>query len=333
MSTQLAICGVGNIGKVHLANLRTVRGCGIAGVYDSDPAELNRVAQASGLRAYRSRDEMLADSQVNAVVVATPSSSHRQWSEQVLQARKHLFVEKPLAGTLVDAEAIVKAATGSECIVQVGFCERFNPQHLEAKRAVRSGALGKIRAIHTSRVAPYSMSNPSWDLGVLDTAVHNLDLIVWLMGCRPKTVFARGTQVYPDTHIPHSATIMLNFDDGAMAVDHIAWIKDDVHPLHVCARSRMLIQGEDGTFSIDLTERPSSLLRQDKFQQIDTVILGGPEYPGCLKLQFEAFLDSIETGAPVLAPVEEALDTERVAIAARESLRSGRELDMKDFSA
>ena len=240
---------------------------------------------------------------------------------------------KPLAGTLIDGEAIAKAVADSECVVQVGFCERFNAQYLEAKRAVLSGSLGKIRAVHTSRVAPYSMSNPNWDLGVLDTAVHNLDLILWLTGRRVRTVLERGTQVYPDTSISHSATILLSFDEGAMAVDHIAWVRDDVHPLHVCARSRMFIQGDEGVFNIDLTERPSSLLRKDKFQQIDTVILGGPEYPGCLKLQFEGFLNSIETGVPVLAPVEEALETERVAVAAQESLRTGREVDMKAFTA
>lgn len=333
MKTQLAICGVGNIGKVHLANLRATRGCEIVGVYDSDTAELGKVAQSFGLRAFHSGDEMLTDSQVHAVVVATPSSSHRQWCEEAITAGKHVFVEKPLAGTLTDAKAIAKAAAASECVVQVGFCERFNAQHLEARRAVLSGSLGKIRAIHTSRIAPYSMSNPNWDLGVLDTAVHNLDLILWLTNRAPRTVFARGTQVYSDTAVSHSVTILLGFDQDAMAVDHIAWVKDDAHPLHACARSRMFIHGDEGVFNIDLTERPSSLLREDRFQQIDSVILGGPEYPGCLKLQFEAFLNSIETGAPVLAPVEDALETERVAIAAQESLRSGREVDMKDFNA
>ena len=61
---------------------------------------------------------------------------------------------------------------------------------------------------------------------------------------------------------------------------------------------------------------------------MDTIILGGPEYYGCLKLQFEFFLRSIESGAPVLAPVEDALLTERVALAAQSSLRSGNEIDL-----
>lgn len=331
--TRLAVCGVGKIGKVHLENLRTIRGCQVTGVYDSDSAELEHVARRYGVRAYGSGDEMLADDGVDAVVVATPSSSHRGWCQRVLCAKKHLFVEKPLAGTLEDAKSIAAAAHASDCVVQVGFCERFNAQHLEARRAVRSGALGKVRAMHTSRVAPYALSDASWDLGVLDTAVHNLDLILWLMGRSPVTVLARGVHVYPESGIPHSATIMLGFDDGAMAVDHIAWLKDDAHPLHSCARSRMLIQGDEGVFTVDLTERPSSLLRSDSFRQIDSVIIGGPEYSGCLKLQFEAFLESIETGAPVLAAVEDALATERVAIAAQRSLRTGREVQMGDVHA
>jgi myo-inositol 2-dehydrogenase/D-chiro-inositol 1-dehydrogenase len=242
-------------------------------------------------------------------------------------------VEKPLAGTLADAEAIAGAASAAAPVVQVGFCERFNAQHLEAKRAVASGALGRVCAIHSSRVAPYSMSNPAWDLGVLDTAVHNLDLILWLMGRAPATVLARGAQVYSESAIPHTATIILGFDDGCMAVDHIAWLKDDAHPLHHCARSRMMIHGDGGVFQIDLTSRPSSLLRDHAFTEIDSVILGGPEYAGCLKLQFEAFLTSIETGAPVLAPVTDAVTTERVAIAAQQSLRTGREIQLREVRA
>ena len=81
-------------------------------------------------------------------------------------------------------------------------------------------------------------------------------------------------------------------------------------------------------FQIDLSSRPSSLLTSQKFSETDTVILGGPEYYGCLKLQFEYFLRSVEAGAPVMATVEEALLTERVALAALDSLRSGTEIEL-----
>jgi myo-inositol 2-dehydrogenase / D-chiro-inositol 1-dehydrogenase len=324
--TTLAICGVGNIGKVHVENLRSIRGCRIAGLFDTNRAVLEQVAAQHDLRAYASLEDMLGDNSVQAVVVATPSDTHAGIALGALDAGKHVFVEKPLAGTIEDAALIAQAARTSAHVVQAGFCERFNVNYLEAKRAVCNGSLGCIRAMHTSRVAPYSMSNPAWELGVLDTAVHNLDLTVWLMGSMPAAVLARAVQVYPDSSIPHSATILMSFADGAMAVDHIAWLKDHGHPLNQCARSRMLIQGEMGIFETDLTDRPSSLLTQDGLRKLDSVIIGAPEYAGCLKLQFEYFLRSIEEGAPVLAPVEDALATERVVMAALRSLRSGQEV-------
>ncbi len=320
--TSLSIIGVGNIGLVHLDNLRSLRGCRVAGVFDVRP-----LANDPGVRVYPSIDALLGDPATAAVVIATPSDTHAALTERALVAGKHVFVEKPLAGTLDDAERITQAARQHpNQVVQVGFCERFNVNYLEARRAVREGKLGSLRAIHTSRVAPYAASNPAWELGVLDTAVHNIDLILWLMQEAPVSVLARGTQVYADSAIPHSVTTLLAFAGGAMAVDHIAWMQDDGFPLNQCARSRMLLQGADGYFEIDLTDRPSAIRTRDGYREIDSVIIGAPEYAGCLKLQFEYFLQSIEEGAPVLAPPEDALLTERVALAALDSLRSGKEV-------
>lgn len=310
--TTLAILGYGNIGKVHEENLRTLRGCRVAGIYDpAHPSD------------YESTEAAIGDSAVDAVVIATPTDSHAELAEQALAAGKHVFVEKPLAGTLADAERIVRAARARpDLVVQAGFCERFNVNYMEAHRAVRAGKLGELRAIHTSRVAPYWASNPAWELGVLDTAVHNLDLILWLKQALPVAVHARGAQVYVDSAIPHSVTTTLTFADGSVAVDHIAWLKDEGYPLNQCARSRMLLQGSEGYFEIELTDRPAALRTAEGYRKIDSVILG----EGCLKRQFECFLRSVEEGAPVLAPAEDALITERVVIAAQESLRGGREV-------
>ncbi len=326
--THLAICGVGNIGKVHVENLLSIRGCKLCGIFDTNRGEAESMAMRFSLRAYGSLEELFDDRQVEAVVIATPSDSHAELCCRALDRGKHVFVEKPLAGTLADARIIAEAAGRTDRVVQVGFCERFNVNYLEAKRAASGGSLGRIRAIHTSRVAPYAMSNPAWELGVLDTAVHNLDLTLWLIGQLPASVLARAVEIYPDSAIPHSATILLNFDDGAMAVDHVAWLKDGGYPLNQCARSRMLIHGDEGIFEVDLTDRPASLLNRHGFRKIDSVIIGAPEYAGCLKLQFEYFLRSVEEGAPVLAPVADALATEWVAMAALESLRSGREVKL-----
>ncbi len=314
--TTIGILGLGNIGQVHLANLQSLRGCRVAATYDP---------RTPG--AYSSAQALLDDPAIDAVVIATPSDSHAPLTIAALEAGKHVFVEKPLAGTLADAQKIVAAAAAHPHLtVQAGFCERFNVNYLEAHRAVTQGALGDLRAIHTSRVAPYHFSNPAWELGVLDTAVHNLDLILWLKGALPVSVSARGARVYADSDIPHSVTTTLTFADGSYAVDHIAWLQDEGFPLNQCARSRMFLQGSNGYFEADLTDRPSALRTADGYRKIDSVIIGAPEYAGCLKLQFEYFLRSVEEKAPVLAPPLDALNTERVALAALESLRTSQEV-------
>ncbi|MBV9039125.1 MAG: Gfo/Idh/MocA family oxidoreductase [Acidobacteriaceae bacterium] len=321
--TKVAICGLGRIGQVHLQNLKSLRGCEISGAFDLRAELREHFAKSEGVRAYCSWDELIDDEESDAVIIATPTSSHRELTLAALARDKHVFVEKPLAGTLEDAQAIVDAAGISDRCVQVGFCERFNPQYMEAKRAVAAGALGSVRAIYSSRVAPYSLSDPSWELGVLDTAVHNFDLILWLTGGIPMTVQSRGVQLYAESAIPHTATVILQFADGAFATDQITWLRDSAHPLSQCARARMLVLGSRGSFEIDLSQRPSALLTADQYRMIDTVILGAPEYYSCLKLQLEGFLRAVEEGSPVLAAPADALLTERVAIAARQSLLSG----------
>jgi myo-inositol 2-dehydrogenase/D-chiro-inositol 1-dehydrogenase len=326
---RIAICGVGNIGKVHLGSLRSMRGCEIAGLYDTQGTPLRELAASCGVRAYRSTDDLFADSLVDAVVIATPSDSHRELTERALRAGKHVFVEKPLAGTLEDAQAIVEAAAmHPRQVVQAGFCERFNPQFIEAKRAAENGLLGRLRSIHSSRISPYALGNTAWELGALDTAVHNLDLIMWLLDQTPTRVFARGVRIYPDSEILHSITILLEFANGALATDIITWLSDAAHPLSQCARARMNILGERGSFEIDLSARPAALLTANEFREIDTVILGGDGYYGCLKLQFEAFLRSIEEGVPVLAPVKDAYRAEQVVLAAQYSLQTGKAVEI-----
>jgi predicted dehydrogenase len=319
-SVGVAVCGVGNIGSMHIESLRSLRGCHVSGVFDIDPGRVAEVAGTNGFRACATFDELLADPDTQAVVLATPAEFHRTGVTAALAAGKHVFVEKPVATTMADARAIAAAARRSPLVVQVGFCERFNPQYIEARRLVPR--LGRIQAVQSSRMAPLEFSDPSWELGALDTAVHNFDLILWLTGARPLSVTAFGARLYPDLSIPTAITTVIQFEGGMVATDHISWVSLDAHPLRKNARSRMTLFGEQGIFEVDLFSRPSSLLTLNDLSQPDTVILGGPEYYGSLKLQLEAFLRAIETNGPSPVPVEDAVRVEAIALAANESLHT-----------
>jgi predicted dehydrogenase len=320
--TRVALCGVGNIGKVHLSNLRSLRGCEVGGIYSPQTHEIAQIAAKIRVHAYPSAEAMFSDPGVDAIVIASPSHTHRALTEAALAAGKHVFVEKPLADSLEDAQAIVAAAARHpDRVVQVGFCERFNPQYMEARSAVKAGALGTVRCIHSSRIAPYALGDTTWPLGVLDTAVHNIDLILWLLDELPVEVFSRGVQLYPSSDMQHSVTTLMEFSSGALATDTITWLSDEKHPLSQCARSRMHVIGDAGSFEIDLASRPSALLNHAGYHAIDTEILGGEGYYSCLKLQFEGFLRSVEEGAAILAPVMDAYRAEQVVLSIQESLR------------
>jgi myo-inositol 2-dehydrogenase/D-chiro-inositol 1-dehydrogenase len=331
---SLATCGIGNIGRVHLKNLLSLRGCKVGGIFDRNAGELSKIAHDFSVRAYRSWNELLEDPQLHGIVIATPASSHRELCCSALAAGKHVFVEKPLANSLEDSLAIVKAEAAAATIVQVGFCERFNVAYIEAKRAATEGRLGRIRFIQSSRIAPYHLSDPTWELGVFDTAAHNFDLILWLMGKSPCKVFARGANVYEeDAAIPHTCTTVLTFEDGSVAADHIAWVREEKHPLAHCAKSQMFIQGSRGAFRVDHCWRPAWLLNDEGFRGVDTVIIGGPEYYSCLKLQFDHFLRAIEGEVPSSVSAREALKAEVVCLSALDSLRRGQELSVPEEGA
>ena len=138
--TRIAICGLGNIGVVHLDNLLSLRGCSISGVFDTRATTLEQVCASRQVKAFQSLEALCGDPQTDAVVVATPTATHRPLTLAALAAGKHVFLEKPIAGTLEDAKVIVEASRDSSKCVQIGFCERFNAQYLEAKRRVESGA-------------------------------------------------------------------------------------------------------------------------------------------------------------------------------------------------
>lgn len=324
---RVAVCGLGAIGGEHLANLRTLRGCAVAGVFDREPARTAAATDRHRVRAYPSFAALLADPGIDAVVLATPAAAHRDGVRAALAAGKHVFVEKPLADTLADARAVHAAARAAGRVVQVGFCERFNPAYLEAKRAVP--AVGTVRSVRSSRDAPLRLADPGWPLGPLDTAVHNFDLVLWLTGWRPVAVTAFAEAVYPDWPGPTAVTTVVECDGGT-AVDHTAWVKADAHPLARSARSRLTLHGDRGVFEVDQSTRPAALLTAEGFRQPDTVLLGGPDYYGCLKLELDAFVAAVAAGGPSPVPTAAGVRAEAVAVAALASARTGRRVPVED---
>lgn len=204
---KAGVLGVGSLGFHHARILREVAGAEMAGVYDDDAARLEKVAAELGVRAFRSRDELLET--VDAAVIAVPTTAHAQVALTAIDAGVHLLIEKPIAHTLEEAEAIVAAAAARRLVVATGHVERFNG----ALRACEP-YLDDPRFIESHRLAPFNPRGTDVAV-VLDLMIHDIDLVLSLAGRSVEGVDAVGVPVLtPGADI---ANARISFEGGAVA--------------------------------------------------------------------------------------------------------------------
>ncbi|HEX2080823.1 MAG TPA: Gfo/Idh/MocA family oxidoreductase [Longimicrobium sp.] len=204
---KAGVLGVGSLGYHHARILREVSGAEMAGVYDEDPARLEKVAAELGVRAFRTRDELLEA--VDAAVIAVPTTAHAEVALAAIDAGVHLLIEKPIAHTLEEAEAIVDAAAAKGLVVATGHVERFNG----ALRACEP-YLDDPRFIESHRLAPFNPRGTDVAV-VLDLMIHDIDLVLSLAGHGVEAVDAVGVPVLtPGADI---ANARISFEGGAVA--------------------------------------------------------------------------------------------------------------------
>jgi predicted dehydrogenase len=204
---KAGVLGVGSLGFHHARILREVPGAEMAGVYDDDAERLEKVAAELGVRAFRSRDELLES--VDAAVIAVPTTAHAEVALAAIDAGVHLLIEKPIAHTLEEAEAIVDAAAAKKLVVATGHVERFNG----ALRACEP-YLDDPRFIESHRLAPFNPRGTDVAV-VLDLMIHDIDLVLSLAGRGVEGVDAVGVPVLtPGADI---ANARISFEGGAVA--------------------------------------------------------------------------------------------------------------------
>jgi predicted dehydrogenase len=205
--TRTGVLGVGSLGFHHARILRDVPGAEMAGVWDDDPARLDHVARELGVRAFGSRDELLES--VEAAVIAVPTTAHAEVALAALDAGVHLLIEKPIAHTLEEANAIVSAAAAKGLTVQTGHVERFNG----ALRACEP-YLEDPRFVESHRLAPFNPRGTDVAV-VLDLMIHDIDLVLGLVGRGVEALDAVGVPVLtPSADI---ANARVSFENGAVA--------------------------------------------------------------------------------------------------------------------
>lgn len=203
----IAVVGVGALGRHHARVIRDLEGVSLFGVFDIDPARNREVGEALGVRVCSSLDEALAGS--DAVVVATSTNAHEEVACAAIGRDLHVFVEKPLADSLANADRILDAAEKQGVVVQAGHVERFNPVVVAARPYMDHPLF--LESHRLARFSPRSL-----DVAVVsDLMIHDLDLVCTLTGDAEASVLAAGAAVLsPYADVAHAR---VSFEKGAVA--------------------------------------------------------------------------------------------------------------------
>ncbi len=220
---SVGVIGSGGMGARHAETLNaTVSGARVAGVMDLDRSRAEKLSAKCGsdVMVFENERGLIQHDGIDAVVITTPDDTHAGLVLECLHSEKPAFCEKPLATTVADARRILDAeAELGRKVVQVGFMRRYDPQHLDVKNAIDSGAIGHpvlFKGTHRNAVALPATSSESI---LVNSAIHDLDAARWLLGQEIEEVYVYGTntRVPSDSEVLDLQIIQLKLDGGCLA--------------------------------------------------------------------------------------------------------------------
>jgi len=237
MQVNVAVIGVGHMGRIHLGKLCTFNNVTVSGVYDIDLARAGECARQYSLPVFSDYADAIEHS--TCAVIATPTESHYDIARECLERGVHVFLEKPITAVPDEARELVDMAEKKGLVLQVGHLERLNPALQKALPYITKPVL-----IETRRVSPFTGRSTDVDV-ILDLMIHDLDLVLSLARGTVKDVRAEGIRFV--SRLYDTAQARIEFSDGCVA--NLTTSRVAAH------RERSItIYEEKSTFYVDLMQ-------------------------------------------------------------------------------
>ncbi|AJW71675.1 Gfo/Idh/MocA family protein [Nitrosopumilus adriaticus] len=290
--------GTGGWGKNHT---RILSQLGVlSAICDTDLKKSKEYGEKYSVNYYDSLDELLKSEEFDGAFVVTPTSTHTQITKKLLEAKKHVFVEKPMTYKSEDGEVLAKLAEKNKVILTCGYIERFNPAVDVVKKLVKEKKFGDLVMLefHRENRMPLHIK----DVGIIyDTSVHDIDTANWLFDDMPHVVFARAGKIRHEHE--DFASIMLGYKDDKVAIISSNWIT----PKKLRKFNAVCT---DAIISSDFISQEITVEKDEENETIQN------EKQEPLLLEIKSFLGAIEGKNEHIVKAQEAVNVTKIAEAA-----------------
>ncbi len=297
--------GTGGWGKNHTRILSQL-GVLVA-VCDTDSQRSKEYGEKYSVNHYESIENMLSSEEFDGAFVVTPTSTHTEIATKLLEAKKHVFVEKPMTYKSEDGEKLAKLAEKNKVVLTCGYIERFNPAVDVVKKFVKEKKFGDLVMLefHRENRMPLHIK----DVGIIyDTSVHDIDTANWLFDDMPNVVFARAGKIKHEHE--DFASIMLGYKNDKVAIISSNWIT----PKKVRKFSAVCT---DAIISSDFITQEIIVEKSDESKSVQN------EKQEPLLLEIQSFLGAIEGKNEQVVKSLEAVNVTKIAEAALLSSQKG----------
>ena len=297
--------GTGGWGKNHT---RILSQLGVlSAVCDTDSQKSKEYGEKYSVNHYESLNELLSSEEFDGAFVVTPTSTHTEIAIKLLDAKKHVFVEKPMTYKSEDGEKLAKLAEKNRVVLTCGYIERFNPAVDVVKKFVKEKKFGDLVMLefHRENRMPLHIK----DVGIIyDTSVHDIDTANWLFNDMPHMVFAKAGKIKHEHE--DFASIMLGYKDDKIAIISSNWIT----PKKVRKFNAVCT---DAIISSDFITQEIIVEKSDKPETVQN------EKQEPLLLEIQSFLGAIDGKNEQVVKSQEAVNVTKIAEAALLSSQKG----------
>jgi UDP-N-acetyl-2-amino-2-deoxyglucuronate dehydrogenase len=333
---RFAILGAGIVARYHAQAIAQTEGARLVVVSRSDAARAAESAAEFGVPCETSLEALLARPDVDAVCVCTPSGQHAAQAVAAARAGKHVLVEKPMALTLADADAMIVAAREADVLLSVAFQRRTEPVYQAVREAVASGALGT--PVMGAASVPYFRSQEYYQSGawrgtwaqdgggaLMNQGIHLADLLLWFMGDVAE-VSARSATLAHSIEVEDGVTASLRFRSGALGALYATTSAAPGFPHRIevyGTQGGVQVEGEAAVRWHASTPAPEGLQRGGEAAAGSGASPTGLPLTGHVRL-LRDFVAAVREGRESLVSGEEGRRSLALVLAIYESARTGR---------